>query len=198
MRVRAGRQTDGLQTPPVHTVSSGCRSADRLRWLGLCADHEPGGADRELPPGGGPVPEAHHQHPAIRTFSHSLMQTALSTRSHSSQSLHTFIQSSRLTVTCPVCHGCTVPSCQGADVVRQELETNILDTAHIVFTTLNSAGSQSLLQAAAFKVDDRAGARPTEPALRIGLDTRDRIPLYIAHTASFQNDGCSRHRASRY
>lgn len=104
-----------------------------------------------------------------------LMQTVLSTRSHSSQSLHTFLQSQRLTVTCPVCHGCTVPSCQGADVVRQELETNILDTAHIVFTTLNSAGSQSLLQAAAFKVGDRAGARPTEPAPWIGLDTRDRF-----------------------
>lgn len=36
--------------------------------------------------------------------------------------------------------------------VRAQLETSILDTAHIVFTTLNSAGSNSLAKANPFKV----------------------------------------------
>lgn len=56
------------------------------------------------------------------------------------------------------------------DQVRQQLETNIIDTAHLVFTTLNSAGSASLINGARFSVvvTDEA-AQAIEPTTLIPL-----------------------------
>ena len=63
----------------------------------------------------------------------------------------------------------------GPDRLRSELETNILDSAHLVFTTLNTAGTPSVLQGAKFHVvvvDEAAQA--IEPSTLIPLQVRSK------------------------
>lgn len=87
----------------------------------------------------------------------------------------------------------------GRDRLRSELETNILDSAHLVFTTLNTAATPSVMEGAKFHVvvvDEAAQA--IEPSTLIPLQVSSRYLVsngesslsltYVSHL--LYTDGC--------